>query len=547
MKENSLFEKKSLRIVSGDKPKWKELAKDCVCFANGVGGKILIGIEDNKDLPDENQKVENVLIEKIRKRINSLTINVAINVKKQIAKNGGEYIELIVLMSKNSVASTSDGKYYIRVSDNCNPVLPDAIQRLVAEKEGFVWETKVVDRIDYRLCDKGKLEQFILDVNESVRVSDFVSGKSTEEKLEYYFLIKDGYLTNLGRLWIGTREQRATLHFPPAIQFIKYDELENKVKKIVWDDYLLNPKELLDKVVNSIPEWKESVEISEGIFRKQIYNYDPEVVRELVANALVHRSYSIQGDIFINLFIDRLEIHSPGLLPLGVTPQNILTQSVQRNHLLAKLFWDLGLMEKEGSGYDKVYEILLSNGKKPPIVNEIDDRVTVTIYKRFISKEVVKVMNKASEEFLLTQKETITLGLIAQNNGINAIELSNMLNVNKPNGLRHWIGRLLDFELIISKGKTKGMFYEVNPKFLKQADFIAKTTLKKIEPYRLKALILEDLGKYPGSSVSEIHQRIGKEINLRTLRNMLQKLLSSNEIGKKGEKRGRRYFIDKKL
>ena len=156
-------------------------------------------------------------------------------------------------------------------------------------------------------------------------------------------------------------------------------------------------------------------------------------------------------------------------------------------------------------------------------------------------------MNKASEEFFLKQKETITLGLIAQNNGINAIELSNILNVRQPNGLRYWIGRLLDFGLIMSKGKTKGTFYEVNPKFLKQANFIAKTTLKKIEPYRLRALILEDLEKYPDSSVSEIHQRIGKEINLRTLRSMLQKLLVNNEIGKKGEKRGRRYFIDKKL
>jgi ATP-dependent DNA helicase RecG len=79
-----------------------------------------------------------------------------------------------------------------------------------------------------------------------------------------------------------------------------------------------------------------------------------EVVRELVANALVHRSYTRRGAIFINLFADRLEIHNPGILPYGVTPQNILSQSVRRNEHLSKVFYDFNLMEKEGSGYDLV-------------------------------------------------------------------------------------------------------------------------------------------------------------------------------------------------
>ena len=98
----------------------------------------------------------------------------------------------------------------------------------------------------------------------------------------------------------------------------------------------------------------------------------------------------MRGDIFINLYSDRLEIHSPGLLPLGVTPENILTKSVQRNPLLAKLFYDLKLMEKEGSGYDKVYELLLGNGKEVSIVFEGEDRVVVTIKKQIISNDVLR-------------------------------------------------------------------------------------------------------------------------------------------------------------
>jgi len=542
MKENSLFDKKSLKIIKGKTADWDELAKDCVCFANAEGGEIHIGIEDKNELPPNDQKVSNTLLESIRKRIPALTVNVGIDVRKETAENGGEYIVLTVFRSSQSIASTSNGKYYKRVSDDCKPLMPEDILRLAADKNAFIWEEKIVRKIHYSQCDNHKLDQLINDLNNSERVSDFVKNMSVEEKLEYYLLIRDEYLTNLGILWLGTQQQRAGLLYAPSIQFIKYDELDRKIFKRTWDDFTQNPKELLDDI-KAIPEWNEFIEVSDGLFRKNIYNYEPDVIRELFANALAHRNYSMRGDIFINLFTDRLEIHSPGLLPLGVTPENILTKSVQRNQLLAKLFYDLKLMEKEGSGYDMVYEILLSNGKKPPVVEEGDDRVVVTVYKNIINKDVLAIMQKASEEFQLKQKEVIALGLIAQKGDISALELSEILNVNKPNGLKYWLGRLVDFKLVLTKGKTKGTLYYVNPDFLRVSEFKTKTTLKRIEPHRLKELILADLKDYPNSPIGEIHERIGVEINIHTLKNKLDDLLEEGFINKKGEKRGTKYFI----
>ncbi len=405
MKENNHFDKKSLAIIEGKKANWKELAKDCVCFANSYGGKIYIGIEDNDDLPEKNQKIKDEHVENIQKRIPSLTLNVGIAPKKVIAENGGEYIELNVYRSSQTIASTTDGKYYMRVSDECKPILPRDLDRLVSEKNAFVWEEKVVKKIPLADCDIVKYDQFIKDVKTSQRISNFVKEKTIEEITDYYFLTDNGFLTNLGILWIGKRNHRATLHYAPSVQFIKYDVNENKIYKKVWDDYSQNPKELINAILTEIPDWNEFVEISDGIFRKNIYNYSPEVIRELVANAFAHRNYTMRGDIFINLYTDRLEIHSPGLLLLGVTPSNILTKSVQRNALLSKLFYDLKLMEKEGSGYDKIYEVLLGNGKEVPDVYEGEDRVTVTIKKRIISNEVLRLMDKASKELQLKQRE----------------------------------------------------------------------------------------------------------------------------------------------
>jgi ATP-dependent DNA helicase RecG len=544
MKENSILDKKSLSIIEGKTANWKELAKDCVCFANSFGGRINIGIEDEEDLPKPEQKINPKHIEDITKKISSLTINVGIAPKIIEAGNGGEYIELSVFRSSTSIASTTDGKYYMRVSDDCKPVLPDDIERLFSEKNAFVWEDKIARKLPLSDCDVTKLNQFLKDIRSSERVSQFIKEKDDEEIVDHYFLTNNGVLTNLGILWIGNRKDRAVLHYPPSVQFIKYDADERKVFKKVWDDYSQNPKELINEIITQIPDWNEFVEVSDGIFRKNIYNYPPEVIREIIANAFAHRNYSMRGDIFINLYSDRLEIHSPGLLPLGVTPENILTKSVQRNPLLAKLFYDLKLMEKEGSGYDKVYELLLGNGKEVPIVFEGDDRVVVTIKKQIISNEVLRLMDKASKELQLRQRELITLGLIAQNDGVSAIDLSNMLNVSKQNGLQHWLGRLLDFELILSKGKTKGTLYYVNPEFLRNSDFIEKTNLKRIEPHRLQELIYEDLKNYPESSISDINKRIGEEINQRTLKAKLDEMIDKELIIKQGEKKGTRYFIN---
>jgi ATP-dependent DNA helicase RecG len=546
MKENSILDKKSLSILEGKTANWKELAKDCVCFANSYGGKINIGIENNEDEPKSTQKINPKLIEDISKKISSLTINVGIAPKIVTAANGGEYLELSIFRSSSSIASTTDGKYYMRVSDDCKPVLPDDIERLFAEKNAFVWEDKIVKKIPLYECDVPKLNQFLKDIRSSERVSPFIKEMADEEIVDHYFLTNNGLLTNLGVLWIGKRKDRAVIHYPPAVQFIKYDVDERKVFKKVWDDFSQNPKELINDILTQIPDWNEFVEVSDGIFRKNIYNYPPEVIRELVANAFAHRNYSMRGDIFINLYNDRLEIHSPGLLPLGVTPENILTKSVQRNPLIAKLFYDLKLMEKEGSGYDKVYELLLGNGKEVPNVFEGDDRVVVTIKKQIISNEVLQLMDKASKELQLRQRELITFGLITQNDGVSAIDLSTMLNVTKQNGLQNWLGRLLDFELILSKGKTKGTFYYVNPEFLRNSDFIEKTNLKRIEPHRLQELIYEDLKNYPESSISEINKRIGEEIKQRTLKAKLDEMIDNELILKEGEKRWTIYSINKK-
>ncbi|MBV6512290.1 MAG: hypothetical protein FMNOHCHN_01787 [Ignavibacteriaceae bacterium] len=544
MNENNNIDYKSLRFLKGNQTDWDELAKDCVSFANAHGGYICIGIENGKSIPPEKQMIsDRNLPDIIQKSIAHRTINVGVLVSIETAENKSEFLQIKVLRNSQTIASTTDGKYYVRVHDECKPIPPDEMSRLAAEKNSFIWEEQTNKRTPDSEFDHQKRVAFLRDIRNSDRVSKFIKDKSDEEILSYYFFRKNGFLTNLGILWIGKRNDRASLLYPPAIQVIRYDDKDEKVWKLLLDDNFSNPKELLEKVLNDVPDWQESIEISEGMFRKSIPLFPLEVVRELVCNALVHRTYTTRGDIFINIFTDRMEIHSPGRLPYGVTPTNILSQSVRRNEHLSKVFYDLGLMEKEGSGYDLIYARLLGSGKPLPIVKEIGDRVTVIVQKQFVSNAVVRLMDKSNSEFGLRQKEIISLGLIAQHQSLTAVEISNVLNQNDEVGLRNWLGRLSNFDLIVKSGRGKGTQYSVNLAFVRRIHFKGKTNLKNIEDHRLEELIYKDISAYPNSSFGEIHQRIGLEINAFKVKRILKKMVNSSVLSKIGSTKGMKYFL----
>ncbi|MCA9046376.1 MAG: putative DNA binding domain-containing protein, partial [Planctomycetaceae bacterium] len=363
--EDQHTDRKSLRKIIGKTANWNEIASDCVCFANGQGGRLLIGIEDGEALPPSGQTIKPELLDTLRKRIGELTINVQALPQIMIADNGGQFIALTIPRALG-VASTCDGRYFLRVGDTCRPVVGDDVLRLANERPGFSWEAMTQLGVPRTAVDTAKLDAFVTGIRASSRVKGSVKEKTADELLTHYGLAGGATLTNLGVLLLGRALDRSRLGTAPIVQFIKYDERSQKVNKLPWDDYALSPVELVSAIWQEVPDFRESYEIAEGLYRRNVPAFDEKVVRELLVNALVHRPYTQRGDIFLNLHPDRLEVVNPGRLPLGVTPQNILHASIRRNDALARVFHDLGLMEREGSGFDMMYERQLAYGRPAP-------------------------------------------------------------------------------------------------------------------------------------------------------------------------------------
>lgn len=538
--EGQLLDKKSLRAVSGKTADWGELVKDCVAFANATGGHLLIGIEDNQDLPPASQQIPVGMPDTLRRKLAERSVNVVALPNIVTATNGGQYIDLTVPRA-TAVASTTDGRYFLRVADQSRPITGDEVMRLATERSAFPWETQTTLHIPRAERDAGKLRRLLDALRASDRVKASVKEKGDEELLDHYQLAQGQYLTHLGVLCIGEQRHRAQLMTAPVVQFIKYDEHGQKVNKLLWDDHTLNPMELIEAVWQEVPDFRERYELPDGLYRQNVPAFDEIVVRELLVNALAHRPYTQRGDIFLNLHPDRLEVVNPGLLPLGVTPQNILHTTVRRNEHLARLFHDLKLMEREGSGFDKMFEVLLSQGRPAPEPTELHDRVQVTVRRRIIKPEVIDFLAKADQTYQLNQRERIALGLLAQQDALTARELVSALELPSVDSLQPWLKRPLEWNLVRSTGRTQATRYFVDPELLRSLDFATSTTLKRIEPHRLLALIVEDVGRYPRTRIGEIHQRIGAEVPRSRIRRSLEQLVRQGTLHQEGVRSGTRY------
>jgi len=383
---------------------------------------------------------------------------------------------------------------------------------------------------------------FVNDIRKSDRVNVFIKEKTDVEILEHYHFIEESNLTNLGILWLGTPLQRRKLAYPITVEYIVYDDLDNKIRKEHWHDAGLNPKELILEIERQAVELKYSYELPDGLFRKKIPFYDSVVIRELLVNAIAHRSYVISNDITIRVYPDSMTMISPGALPMGVTTDNILHKKQRRNPYLISVLHDLGLMEGEGSGYDLIYEILGRDSKKYPIVTSDFDSTSVQLLPQIENKEALLIMDFVLKYYTLRQREILALGVIARHQKILATRLSKILQLPDDERLRSYTSTLLEEKIIQSRGTKKATAFLINPAIISGAKINQKPTLKTVEPHVLEALIIEDLRVYPSSKISEIHTRMS-EVMIEDLTKSVYRMIEDGRLKAEGGRRNRTYRV----
>ena len=512
-------------------PKYDETARDVVAFANNKGGFLFIGIVDgtkeiNKEFVFNNEKVFD-LIHQIQDRTEP-TITL---IPHKINVEGKDLLVLEVPFS-TQLHRTSRGEFLIRSNDGNRPIEPYEMATIMSEKGLIVYDQKTW-RISGEWLDEKRLSN-LRDMIEAKNADSPYLDKSRDDLLDSLGMTKDegneSLPTTTGLLFVGNQTALRELPFY-EVKYIHY-----------FEDGTYKPYEYKGNIIevakSCFAQLKAEIKQKEyifGLFREYVEDYSEIVIRELLINALAHRSLSRQQIVEIRKYDDGgyLEIESPGTFPEGVTVNNYLRKTNPRNPNVMDILREIGLAEKAGSGFDKIFTDLLKKGKSLPEPEETENSVIFRIKSNVVSEKLIELSllyeNQVGKPMKLD--ELLVLSEVVNNKRVKVADLANIPNMGAYR-LQSVIDRLCGFEFIEPSGKTSGLSYILHVSKRKDLDDkIDYVKSKKQEKARQKEAILRYLDSIPTINNAEARQLLSlQEKDRSKVSRLFAELISENEI-----------------
>ena len=353
----------------------KNIIKTLVAFANTAGGRLLIGVEDDSR---EVRGVENPLDEE--ERLCSL---IADNIAPRLVPN----VELISVENKTLLIvevypsgqrphwvrkEGPDEGVYVRLGSTNRKADRELIAELKRTVTGISFDEQVlVDRtVDDLDFDAAKV---CFERHRKLVEKDLVSMRLVAED--------QGHLvpTVGGMLLFGKDRE---MIFPDA--WIQCGRFVGKDKADIFDH--IDIHEHLPVAVERVMEFLKKHAMRGADFselrRRDVWSIPLTILREAVINAVVHSDYSQRGaPIRVAFFDDRIEIENPGILLPGLTIEDMLQGASKiRNHVIARVFRELDLIEQWGSGVRRMFKEAEILGLPQPEIIEIGMRVRFIVY-----------------------------------------------------------------------------------------------------------------------------------------------------------------------
>lgn len=487
-------------------PKYDETARDVVAFANNKGGFLFIGIVDdskeiNKDFIYDEKKVFD-LIHQVQDRTEP-TITL---IPHKINVEGKNLLVLEIPFS-TQLHRTSRGEFLIRSNDGNRPIEPYEMATIMSEKGLIVYDQKTW-HISGEWIDEKRLSNLV-DMIEAKNADSPYLDKSKEDLLDSLGMTKDEdgepLPTTTGLLFIGNQTALRELPYY-EVKYIHY-----------FSDGTYKPYEYKGNIVevakSCFAQLRAEIKQREyvfGLFREYVEDYSEIVIRELLINALAHRSLSRQQIVEIRKYDDGryLEIESPGPFPEGITVENYLRKTNPRNPNVMDILREIGLAEKAGSGFDKIFTDLLKKGKSLPKPEETDNSVIFRIKADVVSEKLIELSllyeNQVGKGMKLD--ELLVLSEIVNHKQIKISELLNRPNISHYR-LQSILDKLCDLAFIEPSGKTSGKSYILHVSKRKNIDDkIEYVKTRKQEKARQKEAILRYLDSIDTINNSEARQ-----------------------------------------
>jgi len=401
----------------------KEVIESIVAFSNTKGGKVIVGVSDNKKIAGIN-----VSDESIQNWLNQIKQSTEPQVIPEITPlliNNKNVVVFDVIEYPIKPVSFKN-KFFKRVANSNHLMSINEITNEHLRTINSSWDFYPDPNHSVKDISIEKVNGFIKKIEQRTQNKTGFKGLVFLSKLEFirnnqlsfgaYLLFVKGYCL-ISDVQVGRFKSETKIIDSISLNtdlFSETDEIIAFIKKHLMVEFIITGE----------PQ------------RTERFDYPLDAIREIVVNMIVHRDYRDSSGSIIKIFDDRIEFYNPGNLFGGLTIKNLLSgkySSKTRNNLIAKAFKEIGLIERYGSGIMRIQKICNDYRIKEPKFEEVFNGFMVTLYKEKLEDNKNVTDNDTDND---TDRGQIIMNLIKKDSRITLSQLAKKLIVSRSTILR---------------------------------------------------------------------------------------------------------------
>ena len=501
----------------------------CAALANEGGGKIILGISDKHPRAVTGSQA----FKSPERTVHSLTEKLHLRVDcEERHEPAGRVLIFHVPSRFPGMPVGVDGAYWMRSGESLVPMTQDQLRRIFDEV-GPDFSAEICPRATLSDLDPAAVADFRARWMQKSGTAA-LAALSDEQLLRDAELLTPDGITHAAMILFGRRESLGLLRLGHVEVIFEYRSSTGSIpyqQRMEWRQGFFSFYDALWQTINLRNDLQS---YQSGLFRYDIPTFAETVIREALLNAISHRDYRLGGSVFVRQFPRHVEIISPGGFPPGITPENILDQSLPRNRRIADALQRCGLIERSGQGMNRIYEETIRHSKPlPDFSSSAAHEVRLTLRGQIQNPAFLRLMEKLSAEEGLdfTTSDFLVLDAIQR-------------DVPVPAGIRDRIPRLVEMGLVETIGRGRGTKVLFSRRFYSEAGQPGAYTRKRgLDHETNKTLLLQHMISRhpPGAPLAELCQVL-PGLARRAVQRLLHELRRENRAILEGSRRGSRWL-----
>ena len=439
------------------KQSWHDDYLKWVCgFANAVGGSIYIGKDDKGNvvgLPDYEKLMEDIP-NKIR---NLMGIICDINLQEVAGK---KFIEIKI--NPYSVPVSLRGRYYYRSGSTKMELTGVELNEFLLKKAGKTWDDVVEQGATMKDIDEASIAKFVEDSKEKARMPE-TRGLSAFQILEKLQLTEGRKLKRAAIVLFSKNPNQFYPNVLVKIGRFGKDSTDLKFHEVVEGNLI----HMLNEVQAQLNHKFLSRPVDfVGMQRIEKDEYPVAALREMLLNALVHRTY-MGAHVQLRVYDDKLSIWNEGGLPFGLTLEELKGEhnSRPRNPKIAEACFKAGYIDTWGRGTLKIINACKEAGLTEPMLEETNGGIAITLFKKADGKNsetIRKEFGNNSERIRKQFGKAIAhaFEVIAKHPDYSAEQIAAEIS-KTARTVEKYITKLKDAGILVRKGPKLGGYWEI--------------------------------------------------------------------------------------